>query len=257
MKVPSDIPEKTINDSSELAVGRAQELRDFVFELSSQESFSEFHGWLDEFTDLLTQFPMNTELEELFITSLIKFLQLFGKKKLYADMLFVLDEGTSFHEDNLENEKVTVYYARMLYQSIYYLRGSWDMEGTSILLKNLRDLKNQCPKNEEILGLLAKSYTTAINRRCSKRYNFFCEKLMFEMRMLANKYQDDQSVQYEFARALISIIGVFARENKKEELDQSIDQLQKIVNKFPDDDRLKHLLNRGSILSSLSSSNKK
>ncbi|MHA1188710.1 MAG: hypothetical protein ACTSSK_18000, partial [Candidatus Heimdallarchaeota archaeon] len=109
--------------------------------------------------------------------------------------------------------------------AIYYLRGSWDTEGTSFLLKKLRDIIRANPDNKLLKIHYAKSYSNAINRFCSDRHNFTCDKLLFEIRMFANKHRDEEDVQYEFAQSLTSVIGTFARENRTEELAHILEEL--------------------------------
>ncbi len=251
MKTPSGIDDIPITNSEDLAVSRSQELCDLIFHFAPKQKIDEFYKWLKEFLQYNTNFPQNKEIHNLLAKSLKEAIRLFGERKAFADMLYVLDELYSIYTIGFESETLSEMLAEAYAVAIFYLRGSWDIEGTSTLLKRLRVLLKKHPKNNKIAVQYAKSYSDAINRFCSDRHNFTCDKLLFELRMFANKTKDNESIQYEFAQALTSVIGTFAREERFEELEKVLNELRQIASRFPKSEKIQLLLTRGTILSSL------
>lgn len=251
MKTPTGIDDITIADSKVLAVARSQELCDLIFHFVPEQKIDEFYKWLKEFLQYNCDYPQNKEIRNLLAKSLKEAIRLFGERKAFADMLYVLDELYSLYVKNGEFESLSEILGEAYAVAIFYLRGSWDIEGTSTLLKRLRDLLKKHPKNNKIAVQYARSYSDAINRFCSDRHNFTCDKLLFELRMFANKTKENELIQYEFAQALTSVIGTFAREERFEELERVLNELRQIASRFPKSEKIQLLLTRGTILSSL------
>jgi len=251
MKSPSGIDDIAITDSEDIAVSRSQELCDLIIHFTPQQKTDDFYKWLKEFSQYNIDYPRNKEIHDVLAKSLKEAIRLFGERKTFADMLYVLDELYSLYAKSFESEYMSEILAEAYAVAIFYLRGSWDIEGTSTLLKRLRDLLKNHPKNNKIAVQYAKSYSDAINRFCSDRHNFTCDKLLFELRMFANKTKDNESIQYEFAQALTSVIGTFAREERFEELERVLNELRQIASRFPKSEKIQLLLTRGTILSSL------
>ncbi len=251
MKTPSGIDDITITAPEDLAVSRSRELSDLIIHFAPQQKIDEFYKWLKEFLQFSNDHPRNKEIRDLLAKSLKETIRLFGERKAFADMLYVLDELFSLYSKNFEFESLSEILAEAYAVAIFYLRGSWDVEGTSTLLKRLRALLQKHPKNDKIAVQYAKSYSDAINRFCSDRHNFTCDKLLFELRMFANKTKDNEAIQYEFAQALTSVIGTFAREERFEELERVLNELRQIASRFPKSEKIQLLLTRGTILSSL------
>lgn len=251
MKTPSGIDDISISDPEDMAVSRSRELCDLIVHFAPQQNIEEFYKWLKEFLQLNTNHPRNKEIRDLLAKALKETIRLFGERKIFADMLYVLDELYSLYKKNYEFEALSEILAEAYAIAIFYLRGTWDVEGTSTLLKRLRELLKKHPKNNNIALQYAKSYSDAISRFCSDRHNFTCDKLLFELRMFANKNKDNESIQYEFAQALTSVIGTFAREGRFEELERVLGELRQIASRFPKSEKIQLLLTRGTILSSL------
>ena len=251
MKTPTGIDDISITDPEDLAISRSRELCDLIVHFAPQQSIEEFYKWLKEFLQFNNNYPRNKEIRDLLAKALKETIRLFGERKAFADMLYVLDELYSLYTKNYEFESLSEILAEAYAVAIYYLRGTWDVEGTSTLLKRLRDLLKKHPKNNKIAVQYAKSYSDAISRFCSDRHNFTCDKLLFELRMFANKNRESESIQYEFAQALTNVIGTFAREGRFDELEGVLGELRQIASRFPKSEKIQLLLTRGTILSTL------
>lgn len=254
MKTPLEYSGRSSSDPEELAIGRSYELTDLITHFAKQQPISEFHIWFKEFTILDQNFPNSKEIQENFAKAIKNAIKMFGERKAFADLLYLLDDLKKLKKRCQPNEIITEFLAEAYSITIYYLRGSWDVEGTAKLLREFRDLVREAKNNQKVLIFFAKSYSNAITRFCSDRQNFTCDKLLFEFRTLANKNKDDPEIQSEFAQALISILSTFAQEYRHEELNQVLEEVRKIASRFPDNDKIQLLLTRATILSSLTSS---
>ncbi len=255
MKGPSGLPDKSPPDANSLAETRAQELSDLITHFTFQQSLNDFSVWLKEFQLLKDDFPENKDVQYLYAKTLKNAVKMFGERVFFADMLFLLDE-LELHYQKTRSEEVAEFLAEAITQTIFYLRGSWDVEGTSKLLNRLRNLVKAYPLNETLLIFFAKSYNNAINRFCSDRHNFICDRFLFELRMFANKHQDNLKVQIEFANSLLSIIGTLAREKRFPDLYQVLDELKRLANRYPKNEKLALIVSRANILASLATSYK-
>jgi hypothetical protein len=251
MKIPSTPKEKIPMDTESLAVSRSRELADLIQHFASKQPIEEFYTWLNEINSLSEDFSNNKKVQEATVRALKSAIRMFGERKAFADMLFVLDELQVLQKRYPESDSYKEDLGEAFSIVIYHLRGSWDTEGTSFLLKKLRDLIRDNSDNILLKIHYAKSYSNAINRFCSDRHNFTCDKLLFEIRMFANKNRENEDVQYEFAQALTSVIGTFARENRTEELEHILEELRRIAGRFSESEKIQLLLTRGTILSSL------
>ena len=251
MKTPTGIDDISISDPEDLAISRSRELCDLIVHFAPQQNIEEFYKWLKEFLQFNNTYPRNKEIRDLLAKALKETIRLFGERKAFADMLYVLDELYSLYIKNYEFESLSEILAEAYAVAIFYLRGTWDVEGTSTLLKRLRELLKKHSKNNKIAVQYAKSYSDAISRFCSDRHNFTCDKLLFELRMFANKNRDNESIQYEFAQALTNVIGTFAREGRFDELEGVLGELRQIASRFPKSEKIQLLLTRGTILSTL------
>ncbi|HUU79020.1 MAG TPA: hypothetical protein VMX55_11795 [candidate division Zixibacteria bacterium] len=251
MKIPSPFDKQSLTDAEDLAQGRSKELFDLIIHFASNQPNTEFYIWLNELQQLNLNFPRNKEIRDSLAKSMKHAIRMFGERKAFADMLFILDELQSLYKKNFEFEILCEYLAEGISVAISFLKGTWDAEGTSALLKRLRDLLRKNDENSIIKLHYARSYSSAVNRFCSDRHNFTCDKLLFEFRMFANKNRDEEEIQYEFSQGLISIIGTLARESRIEELESVMTELRKIASRFPNSEKIQLLLTRGTILSTL------
>jgi len=254
MKTPLEFSGRSSSDPEELAIGRSRELTDLITHFAKQQPISEFYIWFKEFSTLDQNFPTSKDIQENFAKALKNSIKMFGERKAFADLLNLLDELKNLKKRCHPNEIITEFLSEAYSIAIYYLRGSWDVEGTARLLGEFRDLVRETKNNKKVLIFYAKSYSNAINRNCSNKQNFACDKLLFEFRILANKNKTDPEIQAEFAQALISILGTFAREYRHEELNQVLEEIKKIASRFPDNEKIQLLLTRATILSSLTTS---
>jgi len=255
MKGPTGLPKKSLPDAESFAETRAQELTDLITHFAPQQPLSDFSAWLKEFQVLKDDHFENKEIQLLFAKTLKNAIKMFGERMFFADMLFLLDE-LELHYQQTVSEAVAEYLAEAISLAIFYLRGSWDVEGTSKFLNRLRNLVKTYPSNTTLLLFFAKSYNNAINRFCSDRHNFICDRFLFELRMFANKHQDNLKIQLEFANALLSIIGTLAREKRLPDLYQVLDELKRLANRYPQNEKLKLIVSRANVLSSLATSYK-
>ncbi|MEA2071804.1 MAG: hypothetical protein U9O98_11015, partial [Asgard group archaeon] len=219
MKTPSGTDKSPFPGNEDHAEKRAKELADLIINFARSQPIDQFYDWLDEFLDIYDTYPLNTAIQDLLAKSLMKAIKLFGERKAFSDMLFLLDELSILFSRNKESLSLAEINARAIYHAINRLRGTWDVEGTSVLLRNLKKLHKLFTDSNEILHSLAKSYSVAINRFCSNRQNFTCDKLLFEFRVLANKHRKDAEMQYFFAQAITSTIGNLSKEGRFEELE--------------------------------------
>ncbi|MCG3252438.1 MAG: hypothetical protein KAX09_01205 [Candidatus Heimdallarchaeota archaeon] len=254
MKTPLEYSGRSSSDPEALAIGRSHELTDLITHFAKQQPVSEFYNWFKELTILDQNFPNSKEIQENFAKAIKNATKMFGERKAFADLLYLLDDLKKLKKRCHPNEIITEFLAEAYSNAIYYLRGSWDVEGTAKLLREFRDLIRETKNNKKALILYAKSYSNAITRFCSNKQNFACDKLLFEFRLLANKNKDNPEIQAEFAQALISVLSNFAREYRHEELNQVLEEITKIARRFPDNEKIQLLLTRATILSSLTPS---
>ncbi|HUT80084.1 MAG TPA: hypothetical protein VMZ29_02690 [Candidatus Bathyarchaeia archaeon] len=250
MRSPSDLNKKSSADSESLAEIRAFELSDLITHFAPKQPLSEFSEWHDEFVKISQANPENRAIQESYSRALKNATRMFGERRAFADMLNILDELEELYEAS-QNEVVCENLADSLSTAIMFMRGSWDTEGTSKFLNRLHLLVKRNPKNQTVVYYHARSYASAINRFCSDRQNFICDRLLFEFRMFANKYRDLVDVQIEFAQALTNLIGTLARDNRIHELNQILEELRRISGRFPDNEKIQLLITRANILSSL------
>ena len=253
MKSPSGTETSSIK-SENLAETRSRELTDLITHFAPKQPIAEFFAWLEEIQKIVSSYPDNKEIQTLFAKSLKNSIRMFGERKNFADMLNLLDELDD-HQNITKNEQVSEFLAEAISIAIFYLRGSWDTEGTSKLLSKLRLLIKKLPENEIVLIHYARSYSNATNRFCSDRHNFICDRLLFELRMFANKHKDNIDIQTEFAQSLTNVIGTLVKEERTEEFHRIMDELKRLASRFPKSEKIQLLVTRASILSSLSGKN--
>ncbi len=249
LRSPSDLP-KSPSDPENIAELRAFELSDLITHFAPKQPLSEFTEWHDEFVKISQTYPENKAIQESYSRALKNAVRMFGERRAFADMLNILDELEELY-DSSQNEIICEHLADSLSTAIMFIRGSWDTEGTSKFLNRLHSLVKNNPKNKTVVYYHARSYASAINRFCSDRQNFICDRLLFEFRMFANKYRDLVDVQIEFAQALTNLIGTLARDNRIHELNQILEELKRISGRFPDNEKIQLLITRANILSSL------
>jgi hypothetical protein len=252
MKIPVSSKDPPLSDPEDISEARAIELTDLITHFAPKQPLAEFFTWLNEFKTIQLNYPENKLVQELLAKALKNSIRMFGERKNFADMLNILDDLDLIYNQSNSLDAICEYYAEALSIAIYYLRGSWDTEGTNKLLNRIRHLSKMHEENRMILLHFAKSYSNAINRFCSDRHNFICDKLLFELRMFVNKHRDDVDIQSEFAQALTNVIGTFARERRTNELNQVLNELKLLASRFPDSEKIQLLLTRATILSSLS-----
>ncbi|MHA1220483.1 MAG: hypothetical protein ACTSQB_01990 [Candidatus Heimdallarchaeota archaeon] len=256
MKSPSDLKNKSSSEPLNLAITRSRELADLIIHFAPKQPITEFTTWFTELTTINQTHPDNTEIQELLAQALTRTVRMFGERKSFADMLNILDEFELLLLQSNNAAVISEYFAEALSMAVSCFRGSWAIEGTSNLLSRLHSLVKDHSENKTVLLSYARSYSSAINRFCSNKYEFICKRLLFELRTFANKNHDDEGIQAEFAQALVYLIGTYARETRMKELHQMSDELRKIASRFPKSEKIRLLVTRAKILASLATNKK-